>query len=415
MRYAVLDVETTGIYPGGHDRIVEVAVVVLGTDLTVSIEFTSLFNPQRDLGPSWLHGVRAADILEAPAFGDLAGTLVEHLRDAVIVGHNVTFDLRFLESEFARAGAPIRRPPYFDTMSAALGLGAPSRRLAEACELFGIPLLDAHSALVDARATAALFARCCDHLGAARVDTLVRWPDEPQLGRWPAMETRKAPWPRAQAAARHREEVPFLATLVRDLPVSDTDSGHWQAYYALLDRALEDRRITQDEGAALREVAVDAGLSAGDVRAANESYLKTLIAAAFHDRVLSDSERNDIEEVARLLALETIVPRLLSDAEAGRQVESVRTGGADLKGRTVCFTGAMNAVIGGARATRELATEVAQAHGMIVVKGVTKSLDYLVMADPDSLSGKAKKARDYGTRLLAEAVFWNLMGVSTDG
>jgi DNA polymerase-3 subunit epsilon len=46
---------------------------------------------------------------------------------------------------------------------------------------------------------------------------------------------------------------------------------------------------------------------------------------------------------------------------------------------------------------------------------VTKKLDYLVMADPDSLSGKAKKARSYGTRILAESVFWNLMGVNTDG
>ena len=39
------------------------------------------------------------------------------------------------------------------------------------------------------------------------------------------------------------------------------------------------------------------------------------------------------------------------------------------------------------------ATAVASEYGMVVVKGVTKKLDYLVMADPDSLSGKAKKAR----------------------
>ena len=76
-----------------------------------------------------------------------------------------------------------------------------------------------------------------------------------------------------------------------------------------------------------------------------------------------------------------------------------------LEGRTVCFTGAMCASIDGERATRERATQIAQEHGMIVVKGVTKKLDMLVLADPDSMSGKAKKARQYGTRLVAEPVF----------
>ena len=48
---------------------------------------------------------------------------------------------------------------------------------------------------------------------------------------------------------------------------------------------------------------------------------------------------------------------------------------------------------------------------MIVKKTVTKKLDYLVAADPDSMSGKAKKARQYGIRILAEPVFWRMLGV----
>lgn len=75
----------------------------------------------------------------------------------------------------------------------------------------------------------------------------------------------------------------------------------------------------------------------------------------------------------------------------------------------------MCASIDGERATRERATEIAQAHRMTVVKGVTKKLDMLVLADPDSMSGKARKARKYGTRLVAEPVFWSMVGISTDG
>ncbi len=414
MRYAVLDVETTGLYPGGHDRIVEVAVLALKPDFTISSEFTTLLNPNRDLGPAWLHGIRAADILDAPVFQDVAGRLVDLLRDSVVVGHNVTFDLRFVEAEFARLGFHVRRPPYFDTMSAALRLGAPSRRLEEACDLFGIPLAEAHSALADAQATAALFARCAEHVGPSEVQSLVRWADDYDPACWPTLPVRKPACPRSHAASR-RAEGSFLASLVRDLPVADTDSGDWQAYYALLDRALEDRRVSAEEVAALKEVACESHLTVDDVKAANETYLRTLIATALHDRFLSDSERRDIDEVARLLGLEGVLPQLISEAEAGAKPPAIDVQVPELRGRTVCFTGAMCASIGGERPTRERATEIAQDHRMIVVKGVTKKLDYLVLADPDSLSGKAKKAREYGTRLLAETVFWNWMGVSTDG
>ena len=57
---------------------------------------------------------------------------------------------------------------------------------------------------------------------------------------------------------------------------------------------------------------------------------------------------------------------------------------------------------------------LAAAAGLTVSKSVTKALDLLVLADPQSMSGKAKKARAYGTTLLAEAVFWRAIGVKVD-
>lgn len=415
MNYTVVDVETTGVYSGGHDRIVEVALLALAPDLTISREFTTLINPGRDIGPTWLHGIRTADVLQAPTFPEVAGTIVELLKGSVAVGHNVGFDLRFLESEFARAGTPIPRAPSFDTMSVAVRMGAPSRRLEEACDLFGIDFSVRHSALGDARATAHLFARCIEHFGHESLDDLVCRSEASTPADWPMIEARGKSWPRQRAAELRREERPFLAGLIRDLPVSDGEVGDWQAYYALLDRALEDRRISEDEASALSEAVIEAGLSAGDVKTANETYLRTLVAVALHDQVLSDSERRDIQEVAGLFALEAEVDEMLG-ATLATGASAPRSGNEPpLKGRTVCFTGAMNASIEGERATRERATVIAIDHGMIVVKGVTKKLDYLVMADPDSMSGKAKKAHKYGTRILAESVFWNLVGVNTDG
>ena len=44
-------------------------------------------------------------------------------------------------------------------------------------------------------------------------------------------------------------------------------------------------------------------------------------------------------------------------------------------------------------------------HGGTLLSGVTKELNYLVMADPNSGSSKAEKARKYGTECIDEAQF----------
>lgn len=86
--FAVVDVETTGLFPGSH-RIAEIAVVHVEPDGTVSNRWETLVNPQRDLGPQHIHGIRAADILHAPVFGDIAHDVMELLAGRVLVAHNV--------------------------------------------------------------------------------------------------------------------------------------------------------------------------------------------------------------------------------------------------------------------------------------------------------------------------------------
>ncbi|MGQ0668939.1 MAG: hypothetical protein ACT4PO_04575 [Actinomycetota bacterium] len=41
-------------------------------------------------------------------------------------------------------------------------------------------------------------------------------------------------------------------------------------------------------------------------------------------------------------------------------------------------------------------------------------LDILVVADPNTQSGKARQARKFGTRIMAEAAFWRAIGVQAD-
>jgi DNA polymerase-3 subunit epsilon len=49
-----------------------------------------------------------------------------------------------------------------------------------------------------------------------------------------------------------------------------------------------------------------------------------------------------------------------------------------------------------------------------VAPRLTKTVDLLVLADPESTSEKARKARQYGTRLIAEPAFWGKIGVEVN-
>src|SRR5687767_11140060 len=102
--YAVIDVETTGLRAGWHDRIIEIAVVHLDERGRVQDEWCSLINPDRDLGPQHIHGISAAEAGRAPGFAQLAGAVAGLLRGRTLVAHNLAFDALFLAAEFRRLG-----------------------------------------------------------------------------------------------------------------------------------------------------------------------------------------------------------------------------------------------------------------------------------------------------------------------
>ena len=59
--FAVVDTETTGIHTGYRHRIAEIAIVHVDRDGQITDSWDTLVNPERDLGPQAIHGIRAAD------------------------------------------------------------------------------------------------------------------------------------------------------------------------------------------------------------------------------------------------------------------------------------------------------------------------------------------------------------------
>jgi len=190
------------------------------------------------------------------------------------------------------------------------------------------------------------------------------------------------------------------------LPGADTTQV--APYLDVLDRAIEDRMLSPTEQEELAAAAASLELSADRVRKLHSDYVATLVALARRDGVVTDRERADLLLVAEALGIAGVHHLLDRPIHMGA---GPGRGAPELAGKSVCFTGALECRHEGVLVTREIAQELVEAAGMVVAPRVTKKLDMLVVADPDSLSGKARKAREYGIRIVAEAAFWSMIGV----
>lgn len=157
--FAVIDTETTGLLPGFHHRIAEIAIIHLDATGSVTDEWCTLVNPERDLGPQAVHGIRAADVRRAPTFQRISCEVIERLRGRVPVAHNWPFDAMHLRAEFSRLDirTPLESRAGLCTMRlAGRVLPGAGRSLLACCDSAGISMMGWHSALADARAAASL-------------------------------------------------------------------------------------------------------------------------------------------------------------------------------------------------------------------------------------------------------------------
>ncbi|GAA3102651.1 exonuclease domain-containing protein [Streptosporangium carneum] len=398
--YAVIDVETTGLRPSWNDRVIEIGIVHLDLAGEVTGEWSTLINPERDLGPQHIHGITAADIRHAPVFEEIAGSVVERLEGRVVAAHNLPFDVRFVSHEFGRMGVetPLDHAAGVCTMawSAEFLPGAP-RNLADCCARAGIPLNGHHDALVDAHAAAGLLRHYLDLAGP-------RPPWTPLLGM-----SRSFPWPviTGSGAAGVRRGVsaerdPHFLARIAERPSCPADPGRAAAYLTLLDEALLDHHVSVAEADALVGLAARLDLGRADVAGLHLNYLTVLAGAALAEGPVTEDDRHELDLVATLLGLSTeSAARALADASA-----SPRPGFARFRlspGDLVVFTGEMD----GARDEWELRARQA---GYVPHGYITKRVRLLVAADPDSLSTKARKARDYGIPIVTPDAFARMLG-----
>ncbi|MDB1088424.1 DEDDh family exonuclease [Streptomyces sp. ACA25] len=155
--FAVVDVETTGL--ARHDRIVSAAVYRLDARGAVQDRWYTQVNPRRDPGPTWIHGLTAAMLADAPLFPEIAEEFGDRLAGRVLVAHNAFFDWSMIAREYARADrvAPVEQRLCTIALAKELALPLPNHKLETLAAYYGVRQERAHHALDDARVLAETF------------------------------------------------------------------------------------------------------------------------------------------------------------------------------------------------------------------------------------------------------------------
>ena len=159
-RWAVVDVETSGLYPN-NCRVLSVAALPLDPwGRPDGRPFTSLVNAGCDPGPVHIHGLTNQRLAGAPRFADVLPSILDVLDKRILVAHNAAFDHGFLAAEAQRAGTklPVRQRLCTLALSRRLGLEVPNHRLDTLARYWGIPQRQAHDAHDDAQVLSGVFA-----------------------------------------------------------------------------------------------------------------------------------------------------------------------------------------------------------------------------------------------------------------
>jgi DNA polymerase-3 subunit epsilon len=384
LEYVAFDVETTGF--GKNDRIVEIALVAFKEGKVLE-EWSTLINPLRDVGKTNIHGVTSSMVSTAPLFEDVINDIFRIINGRVLVAHQFSFDARMLIQEFNRAKTDGDLGKGFCTMVASRRqLAGSGDSLASTCEALGVEYFKGHSALGDAHMTMKIF----EHLQADSQEispAFVNYEKNVVPNRILVREAfLSEPHDALDRIRAFTQKIPF--------PTSDEKSV---AYLLLLNMAMQDLIISKNEKAELALWATDLGISPSEVTSLHQGYLDSFIQAVLRDGVITIQEQEMVGLVSSALNLPALIPDLPQPIQANEDNLGV--------GKRVCFTGEAAGLSGNVISRGDLEALAAKV-GLHPVRDVSKKgCDILVAADTSTMSGKAKKAKEWGIPVISVEKF----------
>ena len=177
-------------------------------------------------------------------------------------------------------------------------------------------------------------------------------------------------------------------------------------YLTVLDRVLLDRHVSHHEADELVSVAEMFDISRDDAVRLHRVYLSSLAAVAIADGIVSEAEYEDLASVAQVLGLSTdAVDTAIEEARNARPSSGPKTGGFAVEpGDRIVFTGEARGI------SRPDLEYQAACLGYKVAGAVSGKTKLVVAADPDSLSGKARRARELGVPIVDFTTYAAMIG-----
>jgi DNA polymerase III subunit epsilon len=169
---AFVDVETTGASADFGHRVIEVGITRLEGGRVVA-EYDQLIDPLRKISPgvTAMTGINQAMVTGQPTFTQQFPAMLPLLQGAIVLGHNVRFDLSFLRREFRRCGTELTAAlgdgvHVLDTVRIARRrFGRGGNALQSLAPRLGYQPATAHRALADAQTTAFVFEKLMEPVG----------------------------------------------------------------------------------------------------------------------------------------------------------------------------------------------------------------------------------------------------------
>lgn len=163
MREIILDTETTGLSPRDGHRIVEIGAIELFNHMPTGQTYHVYLDPDRDMPKEAeaVHGLSAAFLKGKPRFADIAEDFLTFVGDAVLIIHNASFDMSFINWELRNVNRDaIDMGQVIDTLAMAKQkFPMASNSLDALCKRFGIDLSrrTKHGALLDSELLADVY------------------------------------------------------------------------------------------------------------------------------------------------------------------------------------------------------------------------------------------------------------------
>jgi DNA polymerase III subunit epsilon len=163
VREIVFDTETTGLNPGGGDRVVEIGCVEVYNRIETGRHFHAYFNPDREMPfeAQMVHGLTNLFLSDKPRFSERVDDLLQFIGDSPLVAHNAAFDFGFLNLELERCGRPpVCLSRMVDTLALARAKHPGAKHSLDAlCMRFGVDRSHRvkHGALLDAQLLAQVY------------------------------------------------------------------------------------------------------------------------------------------------------------------------------------------------------------------------------------------------------------------